>query len=329
MRARPPDVRPACDAVRGGAVAQVIFTCLASRMVYPHAALRLTVFDLALCAASLWVGVSSAESYADEPRGHSGTFAAPHWDRRALWAKAALDTSGPRVDADGDGFDDAAELALAKAYFPYYSVDARDECSRHGVLFRLSPHPLDPGKVAIWYVVLYEHDCGRFGLGAHVGDDEGFSVLVDPRVAPPAGILSVRAISHQNTFFQRETNCGLLPGQDPCPTADIGGARFPTVFASSNKHGQYVTELSCDTWPNDLGACSLARAPDEPPFVNAGEPGRELCRDLTREGFIKQDAGWTEPSLMHFDPWSNRKFGKAGNLTEDLTDGAFLIRPSG
>lgn len=233
------------------------------------------------------------------------------------------------TDADHDGIDDAREVALAKAYFPYYSVDSRDECSRHGVLFRLSPHPEYAGKIAIWYVVLYERDCGRFGLGAHVGDDEGFSAVIDPEVPPPLGILALRAISHQNTVFERQTNCGSLPGHEPCGTADIAGKPYPVVFSSANKHGQYVSQFACNTWPNDLGACSLGKAPDEPPFVNAGERGHPLCGDLTREGFVTPQNGWTEPGLMHFDPWGNRKFGKAGNVTEDLTDKAFLIAGKG
>lgn len=247
-----------------------------------------------------------------------------------MWSEAETrDSKNPGADADGDGIDDATELALARAYFPYYSMDSRDGCSRHGVLFRLAPHPLYPGKIAIWYVVLYERDCGRFGLGAHVGDDEGFSAIIDPKAPPPGGILALRAISHQNTILERETNCGSLPGREPCRTADIAGKPYPIVFSSSNKHGQYVSQLACNTWPNDFGACSLGKRPDEPPFVNAGEPGHPLCDDLTTQGFVTPENGWAEPSLMHFDPWANHKFGKAGNVTDDLTDKAFLIVASG
>ncbi len=271
-----------------------------------------------MCAASLWVGVSSAESVSHEQE--------PRWDRQALWESATKASAGSHRDADQDGIPDDAELALARAYFPYYSIDSRDDCARHGVLFRLSPHPDDPEKIAIWYVVLYEQDCGRLGLGAHLGDDEGVSAVIDPKIAPPEGILALRAISHQNTVLERETNCGSLPGLGACRTADVGGKPFPVVFASANKHGQYVSQLSCNTWPNDLGACSLSRAPDEPPMVNAGEPGHALSKDLTTAGFITTDNGWSEASLLHFDPWSGRKFGRAGNLTEDLVDPAFLIR---
>jgi hypothetical protein len=294
---------------------------------------RLSVFELALCAASLSVSVSTAEPAVTgtalvriDPEIARGRH---DWDRHSLWAKGERGASAPHVDADGDGIDDDAELALAKAYFPYYSLDSREDCSLHGVLFRLTPHPRDKTKFAIWYVVLYERDGGRYGMGSHVGDDETFSALVDPSVAPPAGILALRAISHQNTILERKTTCGSINGCTRCDTTNLAGELYPVVFVSASKHGQYVSELACDTWPNDFGACSLRKAPDEAPFVNAGEPVSPLCRDLTTNGFITPGNGWSEPSLLHFDPWANHKFGRAGNVTEDLVDPAFLIDPSG
>jgi hypothetical protein len=64
-------------------------------------------------------------------------------------------------------------------------------------------------------------------------------------------------------------------------------------------------------------------------FVNAGEPGRPLTRDLTGAGLITIGNGWTEPSLLNFDPWGGHDFGGAGNVTDDLIDESFLIAPSG
>jgi hypothetical protein len=46
--------------------------------------------------------------------------------------------------------------------------------------------------------------------------------------------------------------------------------------------------------------------------------------DLTDAGFITAANGWTEASLMHFDPWASMNFGGAGDTTSDLTDAAFL-----
>jgi hypothetical protein len=232
-------------------------------------------------------------------------------------------------DSDGDGLDDDTELALAKDYFPYFSIDPREDCSRHGVLFRMSPHPDDPTKIAIWYVVLYEKDCGLRGLGSHVGDDESFGEIIDPKIPAPAGILAIRAISHQDTTCERVSTCGTLPGCAPCDTAVRSNQLYPIVYSSFHKHGNYANLATCTSWLCDFHGCGLSGAADEPTFVNAGEPDRPLVRDLTTDGFVSPAKGWSESSLMHFDPWSEHKFGGAGNVTDDLLDAAFLISPSG
>jgi hypothetical protein len=238
--------------------------------------------------------------------------------------------AGGAGDADADGLDDETELALAKEYFPYFSIDPREDCSRqHGVLFRMTPHPDDPTKIAIWYVVLYEKDCGLRGLGSHEGDDEAFGELIDPKVPAPAGILAIRAISHQDTTCERVSTCGTLPGCGTCDTAVRSNRLYPVVYSSFHKHGNYAGLATCNSWLCDFHGCGLSGAPDEPTFVNAGEPDHPLVRDLTAAGFVTPATGWSEPSLMHFDPWSEHKFGHAGNVTDDLLDEAFLISPSG
>lgn len=242
---------------------------------------------------------------------------------------SSVSSTNTEPDSDGDGIDDATEMTMARDYFPYFSPNARDGCARHGVLFRLAPHPDDPTKVAIWYVVLFERDCGLRGIGAHVGDDEVFGEIVDPSMPAPAGILAVRAISHQNTTCERVTTCGSLPGCSACTVADRGGRPFPVVFSSKDKHGNYAGQTACNFWLCDLAGCALSDAPDEPLFVNAGEPSKPMTRDLTSSAFVNAENGWTEPALMHFDPWGDTNFGGAGNVTSDLTDLSFLISPDG
>ena len=235
-------------------------------------------------------------------------------------------------DADGDGIDDSTELSLAKSYFPYFSVASDDGCPLHGVLFRLTPHPADRTKIAIWYIVLFEHDCGirsLGGLGSHLGDDEVFGEIVDPSRPAPEGILALRAVSHQNTTCERVTSCGSLGNCRPCMTAQKNGQPYPVVFSSRDKHGGYASESACKRWLCERGGCTLSPAPDAPMFVNAGEPGRPLTRDLTAAGLITLGNGWTEPSLLNFDPWGGHDFGGAGNVTDDLIDDSFLIMPSG
>jgi hypothetical protein len=231
------------------------------------------------------------------------------------------------LDGDGDGIADAEEQALAEKYFPYLSLSPSDACPRHGVLYRLAPHPADASKLAVWYVVLYEKDCGALG---HVGDDEVFGALLDPKLPPPAGLLALRAISHQGTVCEKKTSCGSLPGCEPCATAARGGQQVPVVFSSLNKHGGYVKESTCDlNVLCDLGGCALASTPSAPPLVNAGEPGKPLVQDLTTQGFINAKNGWSEAALQHYDPWGGKKFGGAGKVSDDLVDAAFVIGPAG
>lgn len=237
-------------------------------------------------------------------------------------------SGGAGVDADGDGIDDATEQNIAEAYFPYYSVAPDDTCPLHGVVFRAAPHPDDATKIAIWYVVLFQNDCGANG---HVGDDEGIGAVIDPAVPAPEGILALRAISHQGTLCEKITTCGTLPSCDACTTAQKAGKPFPVIFPSVNKHGNYASESSCDTnFICDFGGCTLNPTPSAPPFVNAGEPGKPLTNDLsTNGGFIDGAHGWTEQELMGFDPWGGQEFGSAGVVSEDLVDTAFLIPLSG
>jgi hypothetical protein len=235
--------------------------------------------------------------------------------------------SGGAGDADGDGLDDALELTLATDNFPFHSLAPNDDCPLNGVVFRATPHPDSPAHVMIWYVVLFQNDCGANG---HVGDDEVFGVVVDPTLAAPQSILAVRAISHQGTICEGNTTCGTLPGCNPCTTATKNGASFPVVFASVDKHGQYVVESTCDAnFICDFGGCTLNPTPNTPPLVNAGEPNQPLVTDLSAQGFITAANGWTEASLMGFNPWSNQEFGSAGNVSDDLTDAAFVIPLSG
>jgi hypothetical protein len=42
-------------------------------------------------------------------------------------------------------------------------------------------------------------------------------------------------------------------------------------------------------------------------------------------GFLTGANGWTEPTLLHFNPWDPAKnFGGAGNVAGDLVDPAFV-----
>lgn len=228
------------------------------------------------------------------------------------------------VDSDRDGIPDELETQIARRYFPFYSLAAHDECPRHGILYRVTPHP-HADLLVVRYVVLYEYDCG---LKGHPGDSEVFSTLVDPSLPPPAGILAVRAIAHQGTLCESVMTCGSVPGCRPCTTGTRDGIPFPIVFSSVNKHGGYLSEEVCNfSFVCDYGGCTRQARPDDPPLENAGEPESPLLADLTSQAFVRPEDGWRESSLMHFDPWSRAKFAGAGNVAKDLRDPLYVIDP--
>jgi hypothetical protein len=228
-------------------------------------------------------------------------------------------------DDDGDGLDDALETQLANDYMPFVSFDPADGCSRDGFVVRVRPHPADATKIQIIYDHLLEHDCG---LNGHVGDDEVFGIAIDPAKPAPTGILAIRAVSHQNTPCERDTQCSTCGGADTraaCDLASDGNAMWPVVYSSKDKHGNYASMSQCPLLGTCLDQCTLNAHRVHPPLVNAGEPGKPLVTDLTDQGFITAANGWTEPTLMHFDPWNaTTNFGGAGNIASDLKDPAFL-----
>src|SRR5439155_8897772 len=114
-------------------------------------------------------------------------------------------------------------------------------------------------------------DCG---LGGHAGDDEVFAITVDPALPPPAGIVAMKAISHQGTLCERQSQCGRCQGQTACQTLPKSGVPWPAVWPSRDKHGSYVNRgATCTALMTCFDSCDDNPAPRIPPIVNAGEPG--------------------------------------------------------
>jgi len=240
---------------------------------------------------------------------------------------AALPDTPTTHDSDQDGLDDDYERTLAAAYVPYISLDPGDGCPRSGLVARVRKHPVDGTKILIVYSHLFERDCG---LNGHVGDDEAFGIAIDPAVPAPAGILAIRTASHQNTPCERVSECTMC-ANDSRPRCDVtldGGAQWPVLYASKDKHGQYATKAQCPLIGTCFDECSLNPQRARPPVLDVGEPAAPFTHDLTADGFITQANGWTEPSLMNFDPWSTTvDFGGAGNVSSDLQDTEFEPAP--
>ncbi len=227
---------------------------------------------------------------------------------------AGVVDAGP-VDLDGDGLDDALELSLAQAYLPVLAVHPQDGCPLGGIVFRARRHPLDPTLVFIIYDHLFQRDCG---LTSHPGDNEVFAATINPATPAPAGLTALRAISHQGTICQKVGTCGTCGTLSACEQNASGR---PIVYFSKDKHGGYTTLSSCNTL-TCLDQCAVGDRPGVP-LVNAGEPTAHLTEDLTDAGFITAANGWTDASLLHFNPWGTVDFGGAGNVAGDLIDPAF------
>ena len=233
----------------------------------------------------------------------------------------AVDAAASSVDLDQDGLTDAEELRIMGEYLPFLSIDPADRCPLAFALFRLRPHPGAAGRLHAIVVLLFERDCGA---SSHPGDDEVFGLTIDPARPAPEGLLALKAISHQSTPCEHVSECGACTGLTACTPATRRGRLYPAVFYSRGKHGAYLSEAACDNACFLTNQCLLAPTPTEPPLLNAGEPAAPLVRDLTTAGLITAAAGWTEPTLMHYDPWGPDDFGGAGSVRSDLEDPAFL-----
>jgi hypothetical protein len=257
----------------------------------------------------------------DESEAVRADAAGPRVDRERADATDTRDAaSAPSADLDGDGLDDLEEARLARSFLPFLALRDDDACKLHGIIFRLTPSAGE--RVMIWYDVLYERDCG---LNGHAGDNEGIGVLADRRRPGPAGILAVRAISHQGTPCEAVTTCGACGGLPECARGARAGLEYPVVFHSKNKHGGFTDKARCDrSIVCDFGGCALPSAAPDSPLVNVGEPARPLVRNLTAQGFITEANGWRDRALFNFDPWKPGKFGGAGDVSQDLVDSSFV-----
>jgi hypothetical protein len=275
---------------------------------------------MGISKASLCIGVSAAFVLA------CATSTTDDVDRDIAADEPSVIAPLAAVDSDGDGVSDEIEARVASEYLPFVSLHKNDTCTTRGIVFRATKHPRNPGKLAVYGVVLWDRDCGANG---HNGDDEGFGVVIDPTKRGAAGILAVRTISHQNTPCESKGTCGVCPGMDRCTTVTTALGAYPVIFASKNKHGNYVKESKCDgSFFCDSGGCELRTVAElqstRIPILNVGEPTRQLVTNLTTQGFITAANGWRSANLMNFNPWRPGDFGGAGDLSKDLVDDAFI-----
>jgi hypothetical protein len=175
------------------------------------------------------------------------------------------------ADADGDGLDDACELALAAAFAPELVVDARDCLWREvvepaglagGYFFAAQP-TLGEGTIRIAYLPAYYRDCGWTGMActfrgadcsAHAGDSE----LIVLDVAPDLATGSWRTVGvflSAHCFGRSDGRCRWFRGAELRAFAwvdDVAGGA-PRVWVARGKHANYPSRAACDSghWYSD------------------------------------------------------------------------------
>jgi hypothetical protein len=223
------------------------------------------------------------------------------------------------TDADGDGLDDDFEREVAEQNLPAIRLATDESCpGPHGVVYRVRRHPQAPQRLAITYVVLYDQDCGQ--LNGHLGDDEAFAITVDLDAQPGANAtVGVATWAHAGTACESHSSCQTSPGTGACAQRGLGEVQ---IYSSRDKHANYLSTDTCHD--NCFDTCS-AGAHITGPLVDVGQPDKPLVRDLTTDGFIQSQSGWSR-GLLHADPWKHGDFAGAGNIANQLTN---MVAPPG
>lgn len=163
-----------------------------------------------------------------------------------------------KLDNDHDGVMDIQEDLLASNFMPWVWFDHGENYSRDcthpatfqnpgTVLARVRLHPYDSSKIAITYTILYRKDCGDFLNFGHRGDIETFTLTLAPNSSCPMGYgaFAVKTIAHEGTVGDTREEAYL--GNDCTWGRRAGGDQYTAkIFASENKHGNYLSLAKCD-----------------------------------------------------------------------------------
>jgi hypothetical protein len=231
-------------------------------------------------------------------------------------------------DVDADGLADELEDALAARFFPWVWFDSGEDpgCTDPATstnpgtaLVRVRPHPNDPSKIAMLYVILYRQDCGDWFGGAHHGDVEPFSITVARNDACPYGYgaFSLKTIAHEGTLTEhideRMLGSSCTGGGSPA------GIR---IYAAENKHGNYASDASCDAGAFYQDNCSESFSRTFGVY-NAGEDGARRLDELSNYQFPGEYA-W---SAVLFSGSLSRT-SNAGYVRQKLLSDRLLARAS-
>jgi hypothetical protein len=230
-------------------------------------------------------------------------------------------------DGDGDGLDDALEDTVAANFFPYVWFDSGEDCTAPATdtnpgtaIARVRPHPGDPSKIAITYVVLYAEDCGDWFGGGHNGDVEPFTLTLAPNGACPHGFgaFAVKTISHEGTAFEHVDQVNL---GNACDWGKLAGGspQVARVYSAENKHGNYASTDTCEDGALGNDHCSESFLRDYT-VTNAGEDAARRVDELSGQQFPGEFA-WTE---QPFSGGLGAGGGNAGTVRDKLLDDGLL-----
>jgi hypothetical protein len=210
--------------------------------------------------------------------------------------------AGAVSDVDGDGLADGLEDTLATRFFPWVWYDSGENagCTDPATatnpgttLARVRPHPSDPSRIAILYVVLYRRDCGDWFGGSHHGDVEPFSVTLAPNAGCPDGYgaVALKTIAHEGTVAEHIDQRAL---GNSCTWGRVAGGspQEARIYAAENKHGAYASDASCDAGAFLQDNCSESFTRQFQVF-NVGEDGARRLDELSAYRFPGEYA-WTE-----------------------------------
>jgi hypothetical protein len=253
----------------------------------------------------------------------------------------STDTKPPRPpivvpgDIDSDGIIDATEDALASRFMPWVWFDTGENYSQHcthpattespgTVLARVRKHPSDQTKIAITYTVLYRKDCGDFGSPWHRGDIEPFTMTLAPNSNCPSGYgaFSIKTVAHEGTIADSREQAYL---GNVCDWGRQAGSNAynAKIFASENKHGNYLTLEGCDRG-GFFGSdhCSYGFTLDFRVF-NVGEDNARRIDAMTWEHGFPDEYVWTR---ILFCGTLGHQYGNcgAGYIRDKLLNDALL-----
>ena len=230
-------------------------------------------------------------------------------------------------DGDGDGLDDGLEDTVAANFFPYVWFDSGEDCTAPATeagpgtaLARVRPHPGDPAKIAITYVVLYAKDCGDWFGGGHNGDVEPFTLTLAPNPACQYGFgaYALKTIAHEGTAFEH-VDQSLLG--DACDWGKVAGGspEVSRVYSAENKHGNYASLGTCEDGALGNDHCSETTLLDFT-VVNAGEDNARRVDELSAYQFPGEYAWTAQP----FSGSLGGGGGDAGTIRDKLLDDGLL-----